>query len=172
MLHFLVKLVKQNDESLLDVRRDLVHVKEAESVILDTLFVDFNEIKEEIHPIHETVQTQAAELEAAGKLVQMSLQELIEQRTVVRNIGDVPQYNQIKHLTGRTPMERFIVRAEAQIDQVLAFADSVKSKYIGLLQFFGEDENMASNDFFGTMTRLQYFSFSPRLFGASPPHAS
>jgi len=149
-----VRLVKRNDEDLLSVLDDLAHVKEAQLVILDSLANDIRVLKDEITPIHETIKTQAEKLEAAGQIVQMSLQELKEQRTTIRNIDKIPQYNKMDHHTGRTPMERFILHSEAQIDAALAFTDSVKQKFSELLEYFGEDEGMASNDFFGTMTRF------------------
>lgn len=154
VLHYLVRLVKRNDEELLSVLDDLGHVKEAELVILDSLLSEIKVLKEEIEPIHETVKAQAEKLEESGQLVQMSLRELKEQRTTIRNIDKIPQYNKMDHHTGRTPMERFVLHSEAQIDAALAFTDSVKQKFSELLEYFGEDEGMASNDFFGTMTRF------------------
>ena len=97
---------------------------------------------------------QAQHLEETGQLVQMSLKELSEQKTSVRKIESVPQYNKIDHHTGRTPMERFAINAEARIDDALTFTDKVKEKFAKLLEYFGEDGNMASNDFFGTMNRF------------------
>ena len=154
VLHYLVRLVKRNDEGLLTVLEDLQHVKEAETVLLDSLSSDIRALKDEIAPVHETIKTQAENLEAAGQIVQMSLQELKEQRTTIRNVDKIPQYNKMDHHTGRTPMERFILHSEAQVDAALAFTDSVKRKYLELLEYFGEDEGMASNEFFGTMTRF------------------
>ena len=154
VLHYLVRLVKRNDEELLSVLDDLSHVKEAELVILETLSSEIKVLKDEIKPIHETITVQAERLEDAGELVQMSLQELKEQKTTIRNIDGIAQYNKMDHHTGRTPMERFILRAEAQIDAALAFTESVKRKFSELLDYFGEDENMASNNFFGTMNRF------------------
>lgn len=149
-----MRLVKRNDEDLLSVLDDLCHVKEAELVVLESLSSEIKVLKEEIEPIHQTIQAQAEQLEEAGQLVQMSLQELKEQKTTIRNIASIPQYNKMDHLTGRTPMERFVLRAEAQIDAALAYTGSVKQKFSELLEYFGENEGMASNDFFGTMKRF------------------
>lgn len=154
VLHYLVRLVKRNDDSLLSVIDDLYHVKEAQLVILDSLSNEIKALKEDIVPIRETIKAQAEEFEASGRIVQMSLKELKEQRTSIRNIDNMPQYNKIDHHTGRTPMERFVLHSEAQIAAAIAFTDSVKQKFADLLEYFGEDEGMASNDFFGTMTRF------------------
>lgn len=151
VLHYLVKLMKQNDGSLLNVRDDLINIKAAELAVLDSLYGDFKALKDEIEPIRLTVQAQAEKLEKAGLLVQMSLKELTEQKTSVRSIDSVPQYNKIDHHTGRTPMERFSISAEARIIEALSYAGKVKEKFAKLLEYFGEDGSMASNDFFGTM---------------------
>ena len=154
-----MKLIKQNNESLLGLRDDLKHLKDAECIVLDSLCSDMKVLKEELGPILETVKCQAEHLEEKGLLVQMSLKELTEQRTSVRKVASVPQYNKIEHHTGRTPMERFTRNAETKIEDAIVYTDEVKDKFLKVLEYFGEDGNMASNDFFGTMnTFLADFS--------------
>ena len=159
MLHYLVKLIKQNNESLLKLRDDFKYLKDAECTVLDSLCSDIQALKGELVPIIETVKCQAGYLEETGQLVQMSLKELMEQKTTVRTVASVPQYNKIEHHTGRTPMERFTLNAESKIEEALLYANMVKDKFSKVLEYFGEDGNMASNDFFGTMnTFLTDFS--------------
>lgn len=147
----MVKLVKRNDESLLKVAADVAHAKDAELVILDSLCGDIKTLKDEITPVYETVKKQAEEIEKKGECKMLTANELREQRTSIRNLGHVPQYNKIDHHTGRTPMERFTINAQATIDDALNYTDEVKAKFAKLLEYFGEDTGMASNDFFGTM---------------------
>ena len=154
VLHYLVRLVKRNNKDLLTVLNDLVHVKQAEVVVLNSLCNELKALRDEIDPIHQTIVRQAEKLEEAGQNVPMSLQELKEQKTTIRNFDNVPQYNKVDHHTGRTPMERFILHSEAQVNAALAFSESVEKKFSDLLEYFGEDEGMSSNDFFGTMTRF------------------
>jgi Formin Homology 2 Domain len=154
VLHYFVKLLKRNDESLLEVHKDLQNVKAAELVILDSLSVDIQALKDEILPVLETVTRQADELEASGELIPMTLKELSEQRTSVRAISQVPQYNKVEHHTGRTPMERFTLYAESRIDHALGYSQSVKDKFLNLLDYFGEDRNKASNEFFGILNKF------------------
>ena len=154
VLHYLVRLVKRNDKDLLTVLSDLVHVKQAELVVLSSLCNELKALKDEIDPIHQTIVKQAEKLEEAGQIVPLSLQELKEQKTTVRKSDNIPQYNRVVHHTGRTPMERFILHSEAQVNAALAFSESVEKKFSDLLEYFGEDEGMSSNDFFGTMTRF------------------
>lgn len=146
--------MKRNDESLLDFRDDLAHVSEAEHVIMDSLYNDIMELKDEMEKVHETAEAQADELAVSGEAIPLSLKELMEQRTSVRSIDSVPQYNQIDHLSGRTPMERFSLSAAASIRDFVQKSDDVKEKFKKLLEYFGEDEKMPSNEFFGTMKRF------------------
>lgn len=102
-------------------------------------------------PVLQVVKAQAEDLEEKGQLIQMSIKELAEQKTSVRTVGLVTLYNKMEHHTGRTPMERFTLNAVVKIEDALAYADLVKVKFSKVLDYFGEDSNMASNDFFGTM---------------------
>lgn len=51
-------------------------------------------------------------------------------------------------------MERFALSATNALLNATRLAEDVKSKYMKLLEYLCEDENMASNDFFGTMRRF------------------
>jgi Formin Homology 2 Domain len=150
-LHYLVKLIKRNNESLLGLREDLRHLKDAELVVLDNLYGEIKSLKEDIEPVLQIVKAQAEDLEEKGQLIQMSIKELAEQKTSVRTVGSVPLYNKMEHHTGRTPMERFSLNAAGRIEDALVYTETVKVKFTKVLDYFGEDSNMASNDFFGTM---------------------
>jgi hypothetical protein len=149
-----VKLVKKNDEDLLSFSADLASVTAAESVLLDALNSDVKSIGEELTSVHETVKVEAERLEQLGELKPMSLADLAEQRTAVQHVGFVPQYNKIDHLTGRTSMERFTLNAKVACEQATDSINNVKKKYATLLEYFGEDEQMLSSDFFGTLRRF------------------
>lgn len=120
-------------------------------VVLDNLCGEIKSLKEEIKPVLQIVKAQAEDLEEKGQLIQMSIKELAEQKTSVRTVGCVPLYNKMEHHTGRTPMERFTLNAAGRIEDALAYTDTVKEKFAKVLDYFGEDSNMASNDFFGTL---------------------
>jgi hypothetical protein len=154
VLHYLVKLLKKNDDSLLFFDVDLVHVNQAENVILDSLGVDVNAITEELTTVKKTVSEEAQRLEDAGELKPMTLADLAEQRTTVKHVGLVPQYNKIQHHTGRTSMERFVLNAEAATLTAAQSIEDVRKKYQTLLAYFGEDPQMSTTDFFGTLRRF------------------
>jgi len=149
-----VKLVKQNDESLMGFKNDIESVPAAGGVILEGLGSDVKVVAEEVKQVYETAKTEADRLETEGKLRKMSLAELSEQITVVRQIGGLSHYNQIDHITGRTQMERFASRATSIVDNAVDALEDLKNAYAGVLSYFGEDENMSSNDFFGTMKKF------------------
>jgi GTP cyclohydrolase III len=123
-------------------------------VIVDSIAAEITSLDEELGRVHETAKQDADKQSASGSLKKLSVNDLKEQRTSVRNIETVPQYNQIDHLTGRTPMERFTVNAAYSVKDAITLFEKVKAKYASLLSFFGEDDNMASNEFFGTMNRF------------------
>lgn len=155
VLHYLVKIVMSNDEGgLCDFGKDLVHIKQAETVVLDSLISDMKALEEELVGVRKTAKKQAEEYEKEGKVEKVNLRELREQRTSIRNIESIPQYNKIDHLTGRTIMERFTVNAERSIDDAKHLLSRVQANYGRVLEYLCEDENMASNDFFGTMRRF------------------
>lgn len=154
VLHYVVKLVKKNDESLLSFDSDVSSVVPAENVLLDGLSGDVKSIAEELEGMLGLVQQQANDLEQAGSLKPMSLTDLSEQRTDVRVNGGVTQFNKVNHLTGRTSMERFALNAKNACAQATESINNIKKKYRALLQYFGEDEQMATADFFGTLRRF------------------
>ena len=153
-MQYLVRLILCNDSALLDFRKDLVHLSAAETVILDSLIADIESLEGELTQVRETAKLQADRFAEDGKIQPFSIQELKEQKTAVRSIENVPQYNQIQHLTGRTSMERFTINASRGLEDAIALAHQVKDSYSKLLEYMCEKENMASNDFFGTMRRF------------------
>ena len=136
---------------MLLLQNDLVHVYQAEIVTIDSLCIDMKNLLDEIDLVHNTATVQADELQKAGLLKLETLNALKEQHTDVKSIDSVPQYNQINHLSGRTSMDRFSLNARASAREVMEFAEGVKVKFSSLLRFWGEDEAMESNHFFGTI---------------------
>lgn len=146
--------MKHNDESLMDFKDDIESVPAAEGVILDGLQNDANALLDEVKQVHETAKNEADRLEKDGKTTKMSLAEIKEQKTEVRHISGLPHYNKMDHITGRTPMERFAARATEIVKGIVASLEELKKTYGGLLAYFGEDEKMPSDAFFGTMKKF------------------
>ncbi|GAX16884.1 hypothetical protein FisN_5Hh257 [Fistulifera solaris] len=154
VLQYLIKVVKRNDESLIEFHKDLPHTNDSVNIILDSLCSDIKALKDDLEKVFKTSQEQADELLDLGITSKLSLSELKEQKTNVRSLSGVSQFNQVDHLTGRTPMERFCLHAKASIDEAYELTSQVQVKFRSLLQYFGEDEKMASNEFFGTLKRF------------------
>lgn len=153
VLQYLVKLVRQNDENLLDFHKELKHIKQAENLLMDSITNDMKNLSDDLEGIREIVEKAAGAAEANGERT-LSLEDLKEQRTTIRVNGAVAQFNQVDHITGRTPMERFMRKASNEVSDLVDLSGEVKSKYQDLLAFFGEDSQMPSNHFFGTMNRF------------------
>jgi Formin Homology 2 Domain len=180
VLHYLVTLVKRNDESLLEFQKDLTHVREAQNIMLDNLLTEIKDLRQELEIVHKTAQEDADQL-PPGEKRPISLKELKEQITLVRCIADVKHCecllmlvlfsrafqfltiidvhslftdNQTDHVTGRTPMERFAMNAATTTETAMTMTEEVKQKYDKVLEYFGEAKDMTSNDFFGTLNRF------------------
>eukprot|EP00977_Amphora_coffeiformis_P022275 scaffold10723_cov164-Amphora_coffeaeformis.AAC.3 len=153
VLQYLVKLVRRNDEGLLNFHKELKHVSEAQNLMMDMLAGDIKKLSEDLESIREPVTKAAESAEANGER-KFRLEDLKEQKTLLRTNGTVLQFNKVDHLTGRTPMERFFLRAYNEINGLVALSNDVKTKYESLLEFFGENREMPSNDFFGTMNKF------------------
>lgn len=154
VLMYLAKLVKKNDESLLDFDEDLKTVRHAENIILDSLVSDIKTIEAELKEVHETAAAEAEKLEAEGNLKPLTLQDLKELRTSLHVNESVTHFNRVDHHSGRTPIERFSINCGQAMEQANKSVDRLKEKYANLLDYFGEDEKKPSDEFFGVMRRF------------------
>lgn len=129
---------------------------------MDMLEGDIKKLSEDLEAIRDTVTQAAENAEATGER-KFTLDDLKEQKTLVRRNGSIVQFNKVDHLTGRTPMERFFLRASNDLGALLAMSEEIRAKYENVLEFFGEDSQMPSNEFFGTMYRfIQEFIVSEK----------
>ena len=157
-----MKLVRRNDESLLNFHKELKHVADAQNLMMDMLVSDIKKLAEDLEAIRDPVTKAAESTEANGER-KFKLEDLKEQKTNVRKNGAVLLFNKVDHLTGRTPMERFFLKACNEVGSLLSLSDAVKAKYENVLDFFGEDADMPSNEFFGTMNKfIQQFIVSEK----------
>lgn len=155
VLHYVVKLVMKNDDSLLYFENDLGHVIPAESVLLDALTGDVKKLQSELSDVIKIVTKDADRIEQSGDTTQLTLAELVEQKSIVQHLGETPhQVGSSSRLSGRTPMERFSMNAKVACEQALEAINSLQTKYVLVLSYFGEDEQMPTGDFFGTLRRF------------------
>jgi hypothetical protein len=147
--------VKHNDDALLKFKDEIHSVKPAESITLDSLGGDIKVMREELDKVMKTASIEAERVVGdKDEVEKMTLEKLSEQKSYVRKIGNLSHYNQVTVNDGRTQMERFTIEADRAVLQLLDTSDQVKKKYTNVLRYFGEDEKMPSNEFFGTINKF------------------
>jgi hypothetical protein len=202
VLQYLVKLIRQNDDTLLDFKDDLKTLPQAVGVILDGLVGDMKVLNEQLLKVDATATEEADALEKDGKLPDMTAMlssddgkdedtrpeamkddengkmevEKEEEKTDNGGIADDAKGGDTEENKGssedtdgneeaedakldgspvpRTPMEVFTIKAKKDIDKALKTLSELQESYAGVLRYFGEDEKMASNDFFGTLQKF------------------
>ena len=83
------------------------------------------------------------------------MSELQAQKTNVhKNDEGVEQFNIMESEEEVTDMQFFAMNAEKSMGESYATAEEMKSNYLALLRYFGEDEKMPSGDFFATLNRF------------------
>ena len=70
------------------------------------------------------------------------------------DVDNVMSSNEGGNPQARTPMEAFVVQARANVDGAIQSLEDLQKSYADLLHYFGEDEKMPSNDFFGTLQKF------------------
>ena len=125
--------------------------------MLDAMMGDLKQLKKELSEVKSRAKIEGDKHRGDdGKLLnkdlKMTLAELKEQKTSVRVIDGVKFYNQVEHDLEYTPMEMFTQNAEFQVMEQNDKVEGVKTNFSSLLDYFGEDENMTSTDFFNTLS--------------------
>jgi hypothetical protein len=198
VLHYLAKLIRQNDESLLTFADELTSIAPAVTVVLDGLVGDMKMINEQLTKVMETTISEADILEAEGKLPNLSAAMISDTKEVIEDIKIDDKKSEEVDILGekgetlivdnvdqeqsetldtavsppaalskdkdsseendaskmRTPMEIFVHQARRKVDDALKSLDELKARYSDLLKYFGEDDNLQSNEFFGTLQKF------------------
>ena len=133
ILHYLVKLVKSNEESLLAFKDDIAPVFDAQRILLDTTCEELKKLSKDYEYTRGIIDNY---IENKEKNVRIH-------RTQNVNIYNSP--------CGVTKIEKFIENANTSMEDALSASKDIKEKYRALLLYFGEDETMTSDEFFGTI---------------------
>lgn len=155
----MIKLVRQNDEELLKFALDMTTLSEAEGVVLDSLAGDIKNLNKNLLEVIKTAQTEADILEQEGRLPPIDNPEEKKddaetpEEDKKKASGDGEDEEQLV-LKTRTPMEIFTKKAKDKVDDALSLLSKLKETYAGVLKYFGEDDNMQTNDFFGTLQKF------------------
>jgi uncharacterized protein YoxC len=87
VLHYLVQLVKRNNESLLEFYKDLSHVGRAKNIAIDSLFTEIRDLKKEIEGVHKTAQKHTDQL--SGVESRYTLNQIMQQITPLRSLSGI-----------------------------------------------------------------------------------
>lgn len=149
-------MIKKNDSDLLDVKSEIASISKAKAVVLEGLLGDLKLMTSELEIVRATAQKEGERHRGEdGKIInpkiKMTLAELKEQRTRVREIEGIKFYNQMQHDIEYTPMEIFVQSADDQLAVAMNELDEAQKEFESVLNYFGEDEKMPTSDFFGTL---------------------
>lgn len=155
-MQYLIKVIKKNDPELLDVKSEIASISKAKSVVLDGLLNDLNSMISELKFIKDVAEKEGDRHRGDdGKIInskiKITLAELKEQRTRVREVDGVKFYNQMQHDIEYTPMEIFVHHAENALQILLRDLAEAQEAFKSVLNYFGEDDRMPTVDFFGTL---------------------
>ncbi len=155
-MQYLIKVIKKNDPELLDLKSEIASISRAKSVILEGLLGDLKSMTSELEIVRRTAEKEGERHRGDdGKIInpkiKMTLAELKEQRTRVREIEGIKFYNQMQHDIEYTPMECFVQSADDQLVVAMNEIDEAQKAFESVLNYFGEDEQMPTSDFFGTL---------------------
>jgi hypothetical protein len=159
VLQYLVRLIKKNDAELLRFKEDVLSVEKAKGMMLDGLIKDVDEVKKEVESVLKSAKNAGdKQRNPEGKLInpviRKSLKELKEQKTNVREVNGIKFYNQMQHEIELSPMEIFALTAEHKIEIACEQIEVAQQKFLSVLNYFGEDEQMKSSEFFGTLWKF------------------
>ena len=156
ILFYLVKIAKQNNFSLLSFKEDLPSVSAAERIMIDGLSGELNQLRQELENVRETAEKDGNKKRESSMdhRRKISLTELSEQKSYTRKIAGVTHFNKMDCENDFTPMERFVQNTEISLNEAFTKESEMKRVYSGLLKYFGEDESMTSNDFFGIINKF------------------
>lgn len=155
VLQYLVKLVKANEPDLLNVHKEMPSIGPAESVIVDGLVSELNELNSQLKSVKETASAEGKRVrEGKTHLRKISaVDKLRQQKTKIKDIEGVNMYN-IAEPYDQIPMEKFALYAEKRTNEAFARIDKVQENFKGVLTYFGENPAMTSTDFFGTLNKF------------------
>jgi len=78
-------------------------------------------------------------------------QQLREMEKGIESVKDVLKHHLINHPHDETPMTQFSLSAESKIQSLIDGFANAKINFTTLLQFFGEEKSMTSEEFFHTL---------------------
>ena len=127
VLHYLVSIVQKNDADVLKLSEDFAPVKAAERVAMDMLSLELTKMDQGIEKLQAVVKNNLPEPSDSGSEIEED------------------------ELINSTPMGRFSTSAASKIQSLSNEFNDVRSSFTDLLRYFGEDNSMSPEAFFGTI---------------------
>ena len=161
ILHYLVTLVKRNDETLLRFKDDISSIVRAEKVAYEqTVVQELNKLRAELKRVEKIALAEAEKLKSTGGsgMSRLSLNELAGMKTslVRTSSGNATVTHHDKALPiediSLTPIGRFSVDAASALQDAESYASKVSKKFRDVLRYFGEDAGLAPMQFFQTLS--------------------
>lgn len=140
ILHYLVKLLKRNEEELLSFKDDIEPVFDAQRILLDNTCDEIMNLSKELERIEKIIKKHVHETDKMT---------YIHRTQHIKQVHSPPKEN--KSFWQMSAIERFILDACNSMDEAITASHNTKEKFKSLLKYFGEDETMKSDDFFGTL---------------------
>jgi hypothetical protein len=144
VLQYLVKLVKHNDESLLKVKEDLTFIERAQNLPIDSISYEVSIIADELKRITDV----------ASKYGDFSRSQNIVSPASNNDGNNGGQKSTNPDDIQHTSIETFVNSAATEIHRISLSMDTLKRNYSSLLEYFGEDPNKKSSEFFGTLSKF------------------
>lgn len=133
ILQYVVMLINRNDANCLQFTDDLMHVPEASRISMDSIFSERAAIRQNLKSSCDNV--------------------LRIKENFAKGLED-PNCR-----AGIDAIDGFLTQAKKICDDLDVFIDTMKTKYSGVLQYFGEEPSMLSHEFFATLHKfLQEFA--------------
>jgi hypothetical protein len=162
ILHYLVMLVKRNDESLLRFKDDIQSVNKAEKIQFSYVNEELTKLNKELGVVKAvaiaegTKMKEASEKDGSALARKMSLVDLSSQKTKLKTADGTTHYDTAVPMDaeglGLTPIGRFAMDATEAWNETKEYTTKVWSKFCDVLKYFGEDDKLTPGQFFTTLS--------------------
>jgi len=157
ILHYLVMLVKRNDESLLNFKDDILSVSKAEKIQFSYVNEELGKLNQELKVLKEVAIEEGAKVVKEDKGSRsMSIVDIASQKTVLKTADGTTHYDKAVPMDaeglGLTPIGRFAIDAKEAWSETKEYTVKVGAKFGGVLAYFGESQQLTPMQFFSTLS--------------------
>jgi len=168
ILHYLVMLVRRNDQDLLKFKDDLESIVVAERINLECTKDELKKMEKGLEMVKRMAVKEAEDIKKMPEKernLKLSVEEIKRQKTVNRTVlagGLGEESREINNFDAAfplddmllTPIGRFSIDASVNLLEIVKKKEAVTKKIVDTLKYFGEDENLTTSAFFGSMNKF------------------